>query len=153
MKFSSPERTGWRDQEISGRHRTWGFNCPAVDLDFLVVEYNLGLPVGLVEYKHFHARMPHKDHPTYRALRDLADSYADGPLPFMLAFYWPDVWAFRVYPLNDVSHAFYSQVPDFDGESVLLTERRYVKSLYLMRKLKVDEHVMSHCCDALPEVA
>ena len=47
------ERTNWRDQELSARHRTWGFNCPAVDLDFLMVEYNIGKPVGLIEYKHF----------------------------------------------------------------------------------------------------
>jgi hypothetical protein len=147
------ERTGWRDEAISGRHRQWGFNCPAVDLDFLVVEYNLGLPVGLVEYKHVNARMPNPEHPTYRALRDLADNYAEGPLPFMLVFYQPDVWSFRVYPLNDVSRTFYSLAPEYDGVSIHLTERRYVKSLYHMRQLKVDERVLLSCMDRLPEVA
>jgi hypothetical protein len=149
--MSAFERSGWRDQEISGRHRRWGFNCPAVDLDFLMVEYNLGLPVGMVEYKHHQASMPNTEHPTYRALRDLADGYKAGPLPFILAFYWPDVWSVRVHPMNDVSHDFYSQVPDYDGTSVQLTERRYVKSLYLMRKLKVDERVLKNCLDDLPE--
>jgi hypothetical protein len=147
------ERTGWRDEAISGRHRQWGFNCPAVDLDFLVVEYNLGLPVGLVEYKHVNARMPDPQHPTYRALKDLADNYAGGPLPFMLVFYRPDVWSFRVHPLNDVSRRFYAQSADFDGVSIHLTERRYVKSLYLMRSLKVDERVLSACRDTLAAVA
>jgi hypothetical protein len=147
------ECTGWRDQEISGRHRQWGFNCPAVDLDFLVVEYNLGLPVGLVEYKHESARMPDPKHPTYRALRDLADNYAGGALPFMLVFYRPTVWSFRVYPLNEVSQQFYAQSPDYDGVSIHLTERRYVKSLYRMRQLTVDDRVLMACQDRLPEVA
>lgn len=147
------ERTGWRDQEISGRHRQWGFNCPAVDLDFLVVEYNLGLPVALIEYKHKQARMPDPQHATYRALMHLADNYADGPLPFMLVFYDPSVWSFRVYPLNHVSRVFYGQASEFDGTCIHLTERRYVKSLYHMRKLKVDERVLSACMDVLEEVA
>ena len=151
--MSANERTGWRDQEISGRHRQWGFNCPAVDLDFLVVEYNLGLPVALIEYKHKQAWMPNADHPTYRALKDLADNYADGPLPFLLVFYDPDVWSFKVYPLNEVSEAFYRQVPEYDGTCVHLTERRYVKSLYHMRKLKVDERVLAVCMDVLEGAA
>jgi len=147
------ERTGWRDEAISGRHRQWGFNCPAVDLDFLVVEYNLGLPVALIEYKHKQAIMPSAQHPTYRALRDLADNYSGGPLPFMLVFYDPEVWSFRVYPLNDVSRSFYSQVPDYTDGCIHLTERRYVKSLYHMRKLKVDERVLSACMDVIGEAA
>ena len=62
------ERTGWRDQALSDRHREWGFNCPSVDLDFLMVEYNIGLPVALVEYKNERAWMPDFRHATYRAL-------------------------------------------------------------------------------------
>ena len=72
------ERTGWRDARISARHRLWGFNCPSVDLDFLLVEYHLGKPVGLVEYKHYQAQEPNVIHPTYRALIDLADHYQPG---------------------------------------------------------------------------
>ena len=32
------ERTGWRDEEISRRHRLWGVSCAATDIDFLLVE-------------------------------------------------------------------------------------------------------------------
>ena len=102
------ERTGWRDESISARHRHWGFNCPAVDLDFLIVEYNVGKPVGLIEYKHNKARMPIIEHPTYRALSTLADGYRE-PLPFLVAFYWPDIWAFRLLPINETAQEhFYS---------------------------------------------
>lgn len=145
------ERTGWRDEEISGRHRQWGFDCPAVDVDFLVVEYNLGLPVALVEYKHKQARMPDPQESSLRAILNLADKYSDGPLPFMLVFYDPSVWSFKVYPMNDASRVFYGQAPEFDGTSIHLTERRFVKSLYLMRQLKVDEVVLSACMDVMPD--
>jgi hypothetical protein len=32
------------------------FNCPAVDLDFVMAEHNHGLPVALIEYKERHAK-------------------------------------------------------------------------------------------------
>ena len=149
------ERTGWRDEEVSGRHREWGFNCPAVDLDFLMVEYNLGAPVAVVEYKHHRARMPDLKHPTYRALCDLADNYssAAGPLPFILAFYWPEIWAFKVYPVNGVALEFYKQASEFDGRSILLTERRYVRSLYALRRIAVDKRVINRLMDELPAPA
>ena len=145
-----PERTGWRDERISARHREWGFNCPAVDLDFLVVEYNLGLPVALVEYKHVSARMPSYDHATYRALRDLSDNYLSGALPFLLVFYEADPWTFRVYPQNEVATAFYARADEFDGKSIYLTERRFVKSLYVMRGLVVEDRVIANLDDSLP---
>jgi len=134
------ERTGFRDEAISKRHRDWGFNCPAVDLDFLVVEYNLGKPVGLIEYKHHMARMPNHKHPTYRALRDLADS---SDLPFLLAFYWPDIWAFRVHPGNVKAAEQFTC-----GE--ILTERQYVTRLYQMRKLVLDKKLDNVLLDRLP---
>jgi len=139
----SPERTGWRDEGISRRHREWGFNCPAVDLDFLVVEYNLGLPVALVEYKHFKAREPVIDHPTYRALTALADGYNQEPLPFIIAFYWPEIWAFRVSPINQVSKTNFQ-----DGE--FLTEFDFVARLYQMRRLVLSRNLADKLNRLLP---
>lgn len=95
------ERTGWRDSALSERHGTWGFNCPAVDLDFVMMEFNHGKPCALVEYKHKNARLPDPRHATYRALVALADGYKDGPLPCFVAIYDPDHWSFRVVPLNE----------------------------------------------------
>lgn len=134
------ERTGWRDQEISERHREWGFNCPAVDLDFLMVEYNLGKPVGVIEYKHARARMPEVRHPTYRALCELADFAA---LPFMVVFYYPPHWAFRVHPINGVARQTFA-----DGQ--LLTERQFVTALYRMRRLTLAKHLAEKLKDELP---
>lgn len=142
--MSGYERTGWRDESISRRHRTWGFNCPAVDLDFLVAEYHIGKPVGLIEYKHFKAQTPNVLHPTYRALTALADGYNDGPLPFLIAFYWPDIWAFRVTPVNDCAKEHFRM-----GE--VLSELTFVKRLYKLRSLVLTEHLMKSLNTTLPE--
>lgn len=34
---------------LSQRHRTWGNNVPAVDMDF--IEYDMGAPKAIIEYK------------------------------------------------------------------------------------------------------
>ena len=136
------ERTGWRDQEISNRHRAWGFDCPAVDLDFLMVEYNLGLPVALCEYKHHQARMPNLSHPTYRALINLGDGYKE-PLPVFMAFYWPGVWAMRVYPLNDAARSVFEMAE-------ILTEREFVMRLYRLRRLVLARELSDRLHDDLP---
>ncbi len=137
------ERTGWRDKEISLRHRKWGVSCPAVDLDFLLVEFGLALPVALVEYKHFEARWPDVRHPTYRALRNLADHYSPDPLPFLVAFYWPDCWAFRILPQNDAARERYT-------EEQWMTEREFVSSLYACRNLTVEHRLLAGLSDRLP---
>lgn len=121
------------DEALSRRHREWGFNCPAVDLDFLMVEYNLGKPVALVEYKEHRAQRVDLRHPTYRALIELADMAG---LPFILAFYWPDTWAFYVMPVNEHAVRVYKR-------SVGLSERRFVSSLYYIRGLVIEQAVLS----------
>lgn len=138
--MSAAERTGWRDGEISARHRVWGFNCPAVDLDFLMVEYNIGKPVGLVEYKHYQAKFPELNHATHRALSELADIAG---LPFILAFYWPGIWAFRVFPVNAIAKQKFEK-------SELLTERDFVSRLYRMRRLVLSEFLKNKLFCELP---
>lgn len=118
----------------------WGWNCPAVDLDFLMVEYNIGRPVGVIEYKHARARMPDIRHPTYRALCELADLCA---LPFMIVFYYPPEWAFRVFPVNGVARQ------TFD-EGQLMTERQFVMALYRLRRLTLTKHLADKLNDTLP---
>ena len=138
------ERTGWRDEEISNRHREWGFNCPAVDLDFLVAEYNFGKPVALIEYKHNRARPPVLKHATYRALSALADGYSERPLPFVVAFYWPEVWAFKITPVNQAAKESFA-----DGE--MLTEYDFVRRLYRLRRLTIASELEGKLSKQLPD--
>jgi len=123
------ERTGWRDADLSRRHGAWGFNCPAVDLDFVMMEYNYGKPCALVEYKHINAIPVNPLHPTYRALVALADGYSAGPLPCFVARYNPADWSFSVMPLNERAWEHYKHCI---GHT--LTEQRFVRSLHLLRK-------------------
>ena len=127
------ERTGWRDSALSERHGHWGFNCPAVDLDFVMMEYNHGKPCALVEYKHKNARLPDPTHATYRALVSLANGYIEGSLPCFVAIYDPDTWVFIVHPLNDSAREHYKHCA---GEP--LSECRFVRSLHLLRKSTLD---------------
>lgn len=125
-----PERNGWRDEEISRRHRTWGWNCPAVDLDFVMCEYNHAKPCALVEYKHAKFTSIDINHPTYRALAALADGYRNGPLPAFIAIYDPETWAFKVICMNDTAREHFGE-----REFRVLTEQEFVRDLYAMRKL------------------
>ena len=131
--MSAYERTGWRCQAISERHRFWGFNCPGVDLDFVMAEYNHGKPVALVEYKDRHAAPPEVNHPTYNALTALADGYAPGPLPFFIATYDSEEWWFVVTPINERAKSLFSQ---HAGKP--LSEQQFVRGLYLLRKRVLD---------------
>lgn len=128
------ERTGWRCQDISERHRKWGYNCPAVDLDFVVAEYNHGKPVALIEYKNRRFDAANTAQQTYSALKALADGYVDGPIPFLIAIYDSDDWWFRVQPINYRAREYYRHCL---GEAI--SEQRFVRSLYLMRKKVLDE--------------
>jgi len=124
------ERTGWRCEAISRRHREWGYNCPAVDLDFVVAEYNHGKPVALIEYKEKRAQPPDALHPTYQALIALADGYKAGSIPCLIAVYCAEHWWFQVYPLNDSARRHYQHLKADER----ITEQRFVRSLYLLRQ-------------------
>jgi len=140
--MTAHERTGWRDQSISERHRQWGANCPSCDLDFLLLEYNVGLPTALVEYKHHLAQPVDLRHATYRALTALADR--GDPIPFLLAYYWPETWSFYVYPVNAAARAIYPE------RARCLSERRFVSSLYVMRRRTIETAVLARLHDTPP---
>lgn len=123
------ERTGWRDSptgappSISARHRQWGWNCPALDIDFLMLEYDLGCVSALVEYKHEFAAKIRLNHPSLRAVADLADRAS---IPALIVRYANDYSWFLVAPLNRVAREFLS------GRH-LMSEQEYVQLLYRIR--------------------
>lgn len=146
--MSAAERSGWRDQKLSNRHRLWGFNCPAADVDFLMVEFNLGLPVGLIEYRHSNAQWPPPlKHPTFRAIRALADHYggAKEPLPFAVVRYDDEPWRFGVRPVNEQAISFFG----FQEERKM-TERQYVTELYRLRGRCVEDNLLDALDADLP---
>jgi len=118
-----PERTGFRDQRISERHRKWGWDCPAIDIDWLVIEYDTGEPVALVEYKHQDAMPQYRTHPTYKALIRLGDRVN---IPVFSVRYADDFKWWKITPLNRVAKSFIL-VP------VTTDEYGYVAFLYRLR--------------------
>lgn len=120
----SPERTHWRDMALSSRHRTWGWDCPAVDIDFLLVEYNHGHPMALVEYKHQLAKKADVTHPSYRALIELANR---AELPLFVVSYELDQGRFTPQALNPLAINLLPQTQT-------MQEKEYVDFLYALRK-------------------
>jgi len=117
------ERTGWRDQRISLRHKAWGWDCPALDIDFLMLEYDGGKAAALVEYKHERAPEVRIGHPSVRAIIDLADRAG---IPAFLVRYADDFSWWYPTPLNDRAKAL---LP----EGRHLTEEKWVELLYRSR--------------------
>jgi hypothetical protein len=119
------ERTHWRDQALSERHRLYGWDAPAVDIDLLLIEYSTGTPAALIEYKLQYAKQPNLEHPSYRALKALADS---SQIPFLVVFYNHENWAYEARPANEYAKKY---VP----ETTIFCEWDFVKLLYRMRGL------------------
>lgn len=123
MTEVSQERTGWRDQRISRRHRQWGYDCPALDIDFLMLEYDNGKAVALAEYKHEDAPIVRTGHPSMRAITDLADR---ANLPAFVVRYSDDFSRWYVSPLNGPARQLCPQAQE-------LTELEYVRLMYRCR--------------------
>lgn len=141
------ERTGWRCEAISQRHRRWGFDCPAVDLDFVMAEYNHGKPVAIIEYKERHAGMPNLTHATYLALKNLADGRST-PIPFIVAFYDPVDWWFRIVPVNEYARKSCKEIA-----GIAISEARFVRGLYRWRKKVLtdqDERILTSLSAVVP---
>ena len=117
------------DRELSERHYAWGQNCPAVDLDFLMCEFNRGIPVVLVDYKWQGAQLGTTNGFTFKALSSLYNEHGE-QLPFFIARYWPDTWAFKVLAVNEPAQEF-AMTRDW----VAMTERQWVLGLYRLRKV------------------
>lgn len=91
-----PERSGWRDEEISRRHRDWGVACSAFDVDFLLVECMYARPLALIEYKKQDA--PDPTRAQLGALRTLA---TNAGIAFYVVWYTAGCTHFMVEPGND----------------------------------------------------
>lgn len=130
MTLSRDERTHWRDEAISLRHREWGFHCPATDIDFLLNEYDGGKTKALIEYKHEGSSVNFLNptsgmHPkSYDALRDLSNRAG---IPIFVVRYKEDFSFWQVFSLNDIAKAF------LKSEETLMTEKEYVTFLYKLR--------------------
>lgn len=127
-----PERTGWRDENLSRRHRRWGWDCPAVDLDFLFLEYDRGKASAIVEYKNEHAAPQYASHPTYQAMIDLGNRAG---IPVIACRYSDDFRQWKVTPLN-------AEAKKHIPERAVLDEAGWVNLLYKIRGYEIPQSVI-----------
>lgn len=130
------ERSGWRDLSLSERHRRWGWDTPAVDLDFLFLEYDRGRAVAIVEYKHEAAALQYRTHPTYQALIDLG---CRAGVPVFGVRYKADFSNWRAVPLNALAEHW---LPGW--RAVDMTEREWVTLLYNLRGYQPPEDLFQN---------
>lgn len=137
-----------RDAWLSGRHRTWGNDSPAMDLDLIMTEYDHCIPVALIDYKHEYAaiNLQSANMRTLTALGDMAG------LPSFVVRYghsnqdgwWGDIaedsvpW-FQVIPLNVIAHGI--DLPSNDNNTKL-SELVFVSWLYDMRGRKIPQSIV-----------
>lgn len=145
LKQVAKERTHWRDEWISERHRDFGWDVPMVDIDcvelstqceadmeaFKTLEYNHGVPVAIIEYKEYHAQVNLK-HPSINALKWMADKCE---IPFFVTIYYKEHHCFYVIPMNDIA-------AKFTGINIF-NEQNYVKLLYSLRKVICPDKILS----------
>ena len=129
------ERTRWRDLELSQRHREWGYDCPALDIDFLLIEYDRGEAIALVEYKHESAKPQYSSHPTYRALIDLGTRAG---IPVFACRYKSDFSEWKVVALNHMAEKSLSK------KIVVMSESEWVTLLYKLRSRKPPEYILNN---------
>jgi len=118
-------RSTYTGQETWKRHRRYGWDAPACDID--CIEYDYGAPVAMIEDKHSNASPDEgtrTNHPTQNAKRALADAAG---VPFFSRRYWTESWMQLVIPLNEEADVLLHTA----GE--LLTEFEYVDMLYRLR--------------------
>ena len=80
--MSSNERHNRRDDILSAKHRRWGYNLPATDVDFILCEYDHRIPKALIEHRHLNGSVRFDSNMT--ALARLADM---ANLPFFIVQY------------------------------------------------------------------
>lgn len=94
-----PERNHFRCEEISTFHREMGYNYPAVDLDFVLLEFDNAIPMALIEHKYIKAK-PALDTKGYMAMSILATR---GQIPFFEVRYNIPITALKVTPINPLA--------------------------------------------------
>lgn len=126
------ERTFHRDMKLSQRHRDWGFDVPAVDIDFL--EYDNGKAVALVEYKRVQDLAKCNPNPNTANMQALIDLGNRALVPVFCVFYTYKLKWYRVFPINELAK---NQSPPND----IIPEQKYVDFLYWIRGRCIPEGI------------
>ncbi len=124
------ERTGWRDERISRKHREWGMEAPIIDIDFLVIELKYSIPKAIIEYKEKSAKTFTLNDWQYKALSNLSNK-AELPL-FNVRYYIDNKEIFKgiITPLNKIANKYLKK-------QTKMNELEYINFLYAIRDMEV----------------
>jgi hypothetical protein len=130
------ERKKWRDLELSIRHKQWGFDCPAVDLDFIMTEFDNRTPCALIEHKHKECGNIKLSDANLVVIINLGNM---AKLPVFFTKYdldeEKDKYSFSVLSLNKTA----CEILSVNNNITWWTEKQYVKFLYMLRKRELPE--------------
>lgn len=136
--MSRNERSGWRDEALSLRHREWGCDVPAIDVDFLLIEYDHAQPIALIDYKHTRCQSIDLTLPSYIALMRLGDA---ARLPIFYVVYADTFQAWSVTGINQHAKGIVPHTVIYHSES------EYVEFLYRLRKRTMPEKIRLWLCE------
>lgn len=146
------ERTGWRDEWFSNRHRLWGLDAPIVDLDYVeslavYAEYDGAIPRALIEAKHYRAEWPPPMDKNNLTLLELANGYSyfsfrEG-IPFCMVRYWPETACFCVLPVNQQAAQWFTKYE-------FMCEREFVRRLYEIRLRELPQDIAARLSKDTP---
>ena len=130
--------SGWRDPSSTQWHKDHGFEAPAAGMTLPMIEYDHGVPVGLVSYHRRDVDLPVSPDvgDAHRAFGRLCGR--DGLLPFLTAVYDPNGWAFKVLGHNESGAAL---TAPYGSGWVEVTETEFAQMLYRMRGRRLPDLV------------
>lgn len=129
-RIVKPRLTNFGDGPISDWHReTLGYDMPAVDIDFLLVEYDRGLPCAVLDYKHSNTKQINHEHPSVKAIRELCASRRNA-VPYFTVKYAEDCKMFQVIPMNSAA------VSHIRGQWELMDEQVFIEFQQRLRDVQ-----------------
>jgi len=126
------EKTFRRDMKLLLRHRDWGWNVPAEDIDFL--EYDERKAIALFEYKRTTDLATCKVNIGEANIQALIDLANKASVPIFCTFYNPNLKWYRVFPLNE-------QAQKKGPPQGIIAESKYVDFLYWLRGRQIPEGI------------
>lgn len=131
------ESTGWRDDWISQKHRSWGYDVPASDIDFLLVEYDRMIPKALIEHKTFGCKGQFGMDQVLKWHNPVSILGTMASIPTFIVFYDKDTCKFEVVATNSLAANMTGNKGSFGWDPIAMSERQYVAFLYHIRKRPV----------------
>lgn len=127
------ERTNWRDSLLKEIHDEEKFPLPLNDLGFLVLEYDHGKPIALINYEKFNKPLTLTYQESMNNLRILADSLSPRISVFDVRYSYQKeldiIDKIKVTPINETAKGKIAHIDDY----VILTEKEFIFFLYSLR--------------------